>query len=128
MGTPDLMGTYGISPVLHERPRRHPEGPLGRRVHAGRAPTAPCGREIAGPANSYRKEAPRLSIAFTAWIDEAHGAARIDLPGESLILRQGEWSDWLVLEFKPLALAPAVRGIRRLYLKEVRPRFRLYVT
>ena len=128
MGTPDLMGTYGIYQFFTSDPADIPKDPSGAEFTLVEPRDGAVRAEIAGPANSYRKEAPRLSIAFTAWIDEAHGAARIDLPGESLILRQGEWSDWLVLEFKPLALAPAVRGICRLYLKEVRPRFRLYVT
>src|SRR5262249_10495010 len=41
---------------------------------------------------------------------------------------QGEWSDWVRLDFGALGPFVRVSAIARFYLQEVRPAFRLYVT
>jgi hypothetical protein len=128
MGTPDLMGTYGIYQFFTTDPGDIPKDPSGAEFTLVEATGGAVRASIAGPANSYRKGAPRITVDFTAWIDPCNKVARIDLPGQKMILAQGEWSDWVVLNFRPLMLAPSVTGICRFYLKEVHPHFKLYVT
>lgn len=128
MGTPDLMGTYGIYQFFTTDPGDIPKDPSGAEFTLVEPAGGVVRAAIAGPANTYRKDAPRLTVPFTAWIDPVNPVARIDLAGKKLILNQGEWSDWIVLGFRPLPLLPSVNGICRLYLKEAHPHFKLYVT
>jgi len=45
-----------------------------------------------------------------------------------VLLKQGEFSDWVKVNFDMLPLIGSVTGIARFYLKEVYPHFKLYVT
>ncbi len=50
------------------------------------------------------------------------------MAGERLLLAEGEWSDWLTLEFPLVPLLKTVRGVARVLLMETDPFLRLYVT
>src|SRR5581483_8743433 len=68
-----------------------------------------------------------LRAEFTIRADVDRNSARIDLDGESVTLKVGEYSDWIPVKFKA-ALAFTARGICRFYLKEVSPEIEVYVT
>nr|NIW80194.1 nucleotide pyrophosphatase [Calditrichia bacterium] len=53
---------------------------------------------------------------------------KIDIQGYELILRQGEWSDWIPLTFEFLPMFSGVNGMIRIYAQEVHPNFRLYMS
>ena len=128
MGTPDLQGTYGTYQYFTTNPGDIPEDPSGAELNVVRVVDGAVRSSISGPPNSFRKGSPTIKIDFTAWVDPENPVARIDLPGQKIIMEEGEWSDWIVLDFKPLALVPSVKGICRMYLKGVHPHFRLYVS
>ena len=44
------------------------------------------------------------------------------------MLREGEWSDWVHIEFQLIPFIGNVKGICRFYLKQAHPRFELYVS
>ena len=50
----------------------------------------------------------------------------VELPGESLHLRQGEWSRWVELEFRANAFV-RLRGMTQLYLADATEAIRLYM-
>ena len=54
------------------------------------------------------------------------------MQGQTIILKEGEWSDWqkvsFLLEMPSFLPDESVSGICRFYLQEVRPHFRLYVS
>lgn len=54
-------------------------------------------------------------------------SAAIDLNGEKIRLRVGEYSDWIPVKFKA-GLGFAARGICRFYLKTISPDLEIYVT
>jgi predicted AlkP superfamily phosphohydrolase/phosphomutase len=128
MGTPDLMGTYGIYQYFTTCASDIPKDPSGAEFTRVHRVGDVVRSSIAGPRNSYKKGSPKITVDFTAWLDREQRMARIDLPHQRILLAQGEWSDWIVLDFQPLPLIPSVKGICRFYLKEVSPHFRLYVT
>ena len=128
MGTPDLQGSYGIYQYYTTDPADIPEDPSGAEFNLVTLVDGAVQSSISGPPNSFKKGNPKIKIDFTARIDQENPVARIDLPGKKLLLKQGEWSDWVVLDFKPLAAVPAVKGICRMYMKEVHPHFKLYVS
>ncbi|MEJ2745059.1 MAG: alkaline phosphatase family protein, partial [bacterium] len=128
MGTPDLMGTYGIYQYFTTCASDIPKDPSGAEFTRVRCVGDVVKSSIAGPRNSYKKGSPKITIDFTALLDREQRMARIDLPKQRILLSQGEWSDWIVLDFPTLPLLSPVKGICRFYLKEVSPHFRLYVT
>jgi predicted AlkP superfamily phosphohydrolase/phosphomutase len=148
MGTPDLRGTYGTYQYFTTEPKDVPEDYGGARIIVTRVENNTVRESLQGPANGFRREpkkgengeAPRnargeieytnpdLDIPFAVFLDPESPAARIDLPDRKILLNQGEWSDWVVLRFQPLAFLGETTAIARFYLKEVRPHFRLYVT
>jgi predicted AlkP superfamily phosphohydrolase/phosphomutase len=61
-------------------------------------------------------------------VDPVHPVAKIQVGDTSLILQEGEWSNWVTLHFSMIPHLKEVTGICRFYLMEVRPSFRLYVS
>lgn len=128
MNTPDLKGSYGIfsyytnasASVVQEAGgggRVYDVFVVGNRVEA----------ELKGPTNAFKVGAPEASVPFQVFLDPEHAAAKIALQGREFVLRQGEWSGWQRVRFG-LMPTQSVHGICLFYLKEVRPKFKLYVS
>lgn len=128
MGTPDLMGTYGTYQYFTTDRSDIPDDYSGARLTLVDVVDGAVREAIEGPPNTYLEGNPILEVPFTAWLDPEEPVIRIDLPGEEIVLREGEWSDWVVLSFKPLPVVPAMTGIVRFFARQVRPYFKLYVT
>jgi predicted AlkP superfamily phosphohydrolase/phosphomutase len=127
MGTPDIQGTYGQYTYVTDDPvvEHDLSGGALRSVYLqdGR-----CETVVAGPANVYREGAPEAEVPLVITVDREQRAAQIELAGERLLLREGEWSEWLTLEFPLVPLLKSVRGVARVFLMETSPYLRLYVT
>jgi predicted AlkP superfamily phosphohydrolase/phosphomutase len=67
-------------------------------------------------------------VPFTVWIDPVEPVAKIAIQEQEILLRQGEWSEWMRVEFVLVPYLERVTGICKFYLKQLRPRFQLYVT
>ena len=128
MNTPDLKGSYGIfsyytnasAAVVQEAGgggRIYDVFVVGDRVEA----------ELKGPTNAFKVGAPEAAVPFQVFLDPEHAAAKIVLQGREFVLRQGEWSGWQRVRFG-LMPTQSVHGICLFYLKEVRPKFKLYVS
>ncbi len=128
MGTPDMHGTQGTFTFFTDDPGRE-AGP----VSGGRIVQVPAFRhhtelEIEGPVNSFRKEQPATSAVLTVHRDPEEPVVRFDLEDRSFILEEGEWSGWLRASFPLIGPLQSVSGIFRVFLRQARPRFELYVT
>jgi predicted AlkP superfamily phosphohydrolase/phosphomutase len=83
---------------------------------------------IPGPENPLRPGAKNeMRAPFTLHPDIAAKTAQLRLNGHRVTLKQGEYSDWLDVEFRA-ALGFTARGICRFLLKELSPRVELYAT
>lgn len=82
---------------------------------------------ILGPENSLLKKQEEMRIPFTVTIDKEKQEAEIKVQEEKFRLKQGEYSKWVKLTFKP-GLGVKVSGICRFYINEISPEFKLYVT
>lgn len=142
LGTPDLMGTPGTFFYLTTYPPEDADDVAGGRIvdlyfDRGMAEAA-----IPGPNNPLRKEGERVECPVTVYRDKENRVARIVIGDEEVILKEGEWSDWVEVEFyfppddgfwglvRPVAAGAGLglRGIARLYLKSVAPEFGLYIS
>ncbi len=128
MNTPDLKGSYGIFNFYTNAPasivqeaggggRVHDVYVIGNRVEA----------RLPGPINTFRTDAPETTIDFQVFIDPQSPVAKIRIQGNEFILKEKEWSGWMRVRFN-LIPTQSVTGICLFYLKEVRPKFKLYVS
>ncbi len=127
MGTPDILGTYGIFSYFTDSPPAQTDIGGGRIVPVtlrNQRFTA----ELSGPPNQYRQGNPASSVPFEVVVDVEHPAATITIGDRRLLLQQGEWSDWVTVEFPMVPLLKNISGTCRFYLMEAHPAFRLYVT
>ena len=87
-----------------------------------------CIRDRIGPDNTFRKNSPPSTEPLTVDVDPLEAVARIGIQGQQLVLKEGEWSGWVPVEFQLMPVIGNVKGICRFYLKQTHPRFQLYVS
>lgn len=126
MGTPDILGTYGTFSFFTTKPYVITDM-TGGRVYIVSSFDNKVEAKIKGPVNTFLEERPDAEIPFTAYIDPDYRAAKIEVQDEEVLLSEGEWSDWVTLNFKLMPFASA-KGIVRFYLKSVKPDFELYMS
>jgi len=131
MGVPDLLGGYGTYQHFSEDTFRvKTEGGGIRKPLIFKNDTATAA--LTGPSNSVLKKPEPVEVAFEIFRHPVEPTARIELQGQTVVLAEGEWSEWHKVDFAlkmPSFLPDShASGIVRFYLQEVRPNFRLYVT
>jgi len=125
MCVPDLKGTQGTFSfyTTETSEKKHTGGvQIPVKLEANKITSY-----IAGPENSLLKKQEEMRIPFTVTIDNEKQEAEIKIQEEKLRLKQGEYSKWIKLTFKP-GLGVKVNGICRFYINEISPEFKLYVT
>lgn len=127
MGTPDILGTYGIFRYITDDPNVSTNVDGGSvapvLVRNGQIETT-----IEGPINSYLIAEPQSEVPLTITVDKENRTAFFQIEGDEFLLQEGEWSDWVDLRFPMVPVLKDVAGICRFYLLETAPFFRLYVT
>ena len=132
MGTPDLLGTYGTyQHFAEDGPVRTKDEPGGKRsVLFFENETAAA--KLTGPRNNFLKNPEPVTIPFSVHRDTAAKAAVIEIQNHKILLKQGQWSRWIPLDFEMSlpSLIPNkhLSGICRFYLQEVSPKFILYAS
>jgi predicted AlkP superfamily phosphohydrolase/phosphomutase len=127
MGTPDLRGTYGTFSFYTDDPIA--SGLVeGGQVILVQVENSRVMASLIGPDNSFRKDHPAAMEPFSVAVDPLEGVAKFTVQDREFVLREGEWSDWIRVEFQLIPFFVNVRGICRFYLKQVHPRFQLYVS
>jgi len=126
--TPDVHGSYGVFSLYTESPDEKRTEVSGGRID--RVPVlkgiATC--KLRGPENSLRKDRAGADLPFTIEMNRERTMARIRILDCELLLRSGEWSDWVELEFPLISPLASIAGICRFYLKQMEPYLELYVT
>ena len=127
MGTPDVLGTpgyYSFYTTVPERITAATEALIERvRVRDGIVEA-----ELLGPPNPLLIEPEDLKAPFTVYVDGENLVAKIVVGPEEFILQQGEWSEWIPIQFEMIPYVQSIRAAARFFLKEVRPEFELYVS
>ncbi len=128
MGTPDILGSYGEFTYFTSDSVTSFGDVSGGSVVRVRAENGVVHAKLQGPHNPFRKDGELVSVPLIVYCDSSRNAARIDIAGNTYILREGEWSEWIPLNFEMISGISSVSGICRIYLKEVHPWFKLYVS
>lgn len=121
MGTPDMLGTYGTFQLYTDNPEWKDEHVSAGEIHmVDFSGDAVATSKLVGPTG--------LEAVVELAIDRLQKMVLIDLDGEKVILKAGEWSEWTPVDFGVgLTGSAAVHGMVRFYLRDVAP-FHLYVS
>jgi predicted AlkP superfamily phosphohydrolase/phosphomutase len=128
MGTPDLLGTYGTFSYFTSGPLAMEGGPVaGGVIYPVDVEDGTVHASLEGPRNPFVRDLEYVKAPFTAHIDATRRYAKLVVGAEERLLRVGEWSDWVPVEF---SLMPTQRlhAECRFYLKALDPDFELYVS
>ena len=128
MGTPDLRGTQGTFSFYTDaagEESRAVSGGLIRRVQIVRNHVA---LRVEGPPNTLRKDRAFAAVTLDVDVDPERAVTRFAVGEEMAVLRQGEWSDWLAADFPLIPHVASVRGMFRVYAKQLKPGFEVYVS
>ncbi len=126
MGVPDLRGGLGTSVFYTTRPEMTAgEAEIVVPVHAD--DRGDFATHVIGP----RSGRDGRDLTFDILLSPDRTSRQLVLrslgnPGE-LLIREGQWSDWLEVKFKT-GLLQAVRGIVRFYLIQLEPELQLYAS
>ncbi len=128
MGTPDIIGTYGTFTFFTSN-----RAPFeGQRISGGKLYDVDVKGGVVtgvlfGPTNPFLQKKEKVSREFKVYVDANEPAAKIVVGNESRVVREGEFTDWVPLDFD-LVKTQKLHGMCRFFLKQVRPDFMLYVS
>lgn len=152
MGTPDINGDYGTATSFMEDMLEEELDREGvRYVRLDVIDHRATGR-LKGPVSPLRErvlvsyegreqpidETPRTFCEVTFSRDPEDDTATIRVSGSTILLRKGEWSEWVPLELQAdltiestlasLGLPTRIPGMVRFYLRAVHPNLEVYAT
>ena len=128
MGTPDLQGTYGTFSYYTQDPETSSEEVSGGKVIPLTVRDGRFQARLMGPPNPFRTDIDKAWAPFQGTVDPESRVVRIELGGAQFLLQEGNWSQWVEVEFELVPLLHSVRGICRFYLKQAAPRLQIYVS
>ena len=70
----------------------------------------------------------KVAVDFEVYVDPENPVAKLVVGDTEVLLNEGEFSDWVEIEFVMVPKMVTVSGIARFYLKSVHPDFQLYVS
>jgi len=129
MGTPDILGTYGTFSFYGSGllPTSAPGPVPGGVVYQVDVVDNVVHAVLEGPDNPFLRQPTKVSVPFTAHVDSGHQSVKLAIGKEERLLRVGEWSDWVPVEFN-LIPTQQLHAEARFYLKQLDPDFELYVS
>ena len=128
MGTPDILGSYGTFSFFTSSPSDNDKDVSGGNIFPLDIKDNKVMGELLGPVNSLRKGKPNIKIPFVVWRDPKNGVAKLTLQNHELIMKAGEWSDWVQLSFDLVPHLKSEKGICKFYIKQIHPHFQMYVS
>ncbi|MEZ5047980.1 MAG: alkaline phosphatase family protein [Chitinophagaceae bacterium] len=128
MGTPDLLGTPGTFSYYTDDLSRAVGEVSGGVVERVSLLDGAVDGILRGPANAFLEGEPPSELPFRVQVDPSQPVALFSIDGQRRLMQVGEWSDWIPVRFPMVPGLPGVAGMIRVYLQEVSPRFRLYIS
>jgi predicted AlkP superfamily phosphohydrolase/phosphomutase len=128
MGTPDLRGTLGTFTFYTDDPEELSHAVSGGRIIKVHLADGHLVLPLEGSPNSLRKGEPYTSVNLIVDVDPDASAARFAIGENLTVLKQGEWSDWMTADFPLIPHLSSVHGTFRIFVKQLHPRFQLYVS
>lgn len=83
--------------------------------------------KIVGPPNRLFGDPPYISTPMRVTVPEDRSVLKIEIAGETISLKPGEWSDVVTIPFEFNRLI-SIHGISRFHLMELTPEIKLYLS
>jgi predicted AlkP superfamily phosphohydrolase/phosphomutase len=142
MGTVDMRGGYGTYTWFTTYPVRGREELKGDIQQVSLSDDDLDGTPdtvrgtLKGPPDLLRlppghapSDADYLTVPVTFRIDPDDDVVLVEAGDSRAVLRAGEWSDWMTVEFRPLpAGLMKLEGIVRFYVRQIRPGLEIYAS
>ena len=150
MGTPDILGTHGFFSFYTNDPPDDADEISGGAVYLVDVIDHRVTEKLRGPPNAFRRlpktktatapragvsqsaaveyENPALTVDFEVFLDADAPTAKLVVQDHEFVLNEGEWSDWIQVDFAMIPYVASISAVGRFYLQQVRPSFKLYVT
>jgi predicted AlkP superfamily phosphohydrolase/phosphomutase len=126
MGVPDLRGGLGTS-TFYTSEAYVKAKESENVVHVTLDPSGAGRAHLIGPRNPKTKSDIQFELSLKLDPAAKKLTVRSDGQPSTLVIREGEWSDWLRVKFK-LGLLQSVRGMVRFYFVQSEPTFELYAS
>ena len=105
MGTPDITGSYGeFSFYTSKLFAFAGEDIAGGDVHEVDVFDGVVDARLYGPDNPFLRESEKLASEFTVYLDPAEPVVKIVAGAEEVILKEGEFSEWVPVRVRDAAL------------------------
>src|SRR5579863_3726139 len=128
MGTPDMQGGFGTFTYFTSDPGVQSRQVPGGNIVSVRVENQRAVLTLEGPVNSFRKTRPQTVALLTVDADPGTDAASVSVGATTLVLKKGEWSPWISVEFPLFGAAKHASGIFRVLLRSVTPFLGLYAS
>jgi predicted AlkP superfamily phosphohydrolase/phosphomutase len=128
MGTPDLRGTQGTFAYYTDDPEVTEGSVPGGRIVRAEVTEGHAELRVEGPPNSLRGDHSYAAVTLNVDIDPEKPFARFGLGDALAIVREGEWSEWIPVDFALIPHLASVRGMFRVFARQLHPRLELYVS
>lgn len=129
MGTPDILGTYGIYSLFTSDENESQSDLSPNNVYYAYIDEHNIMEgQIEGPKNDLLKEGESVVVPFKVYVDNQHKTARIDIQGQEILIAEKEYSDWVEIKFSLISHLASITGMVKFYLMEMGEKFRLYIS
>ncbi len=123
LGVPDIKGSLGNYTFYTTQPIA-PDDEGKHKVIVVTPNSGTINTEILGPAVGMKREPAK--VPFSIIPDKTNKQVKILLDGQSIVLKEKSWSDWVELKFK-VGFLKKIRGLAKFYLTQTDP-LKLYLT
>jgi hypothetical protein len=128
MGVPDMRGSFGTFSFFTDNPAESRREVSGGDIVPVQIANDRTLLNVKALANPYRRDRKPMSVTLTVEVDPFENVARFTVQNRSFILRGGEWSEWIPVEFPIIPGLRSAHGLIRIYAKGFRPDFEVYVS
>jgi predicted AlkP superfamily phosphohydrolase/phosphomutase len=128
MGTPDMRGSSGTFSFYTSDPAYKAEKISGGEIYRVAVRNHSAELTIDGPPNAFLEDAPLTGSKVNVYIDPESPVALVRTEHEQAVLKPGEWSEWLQVEFEFVPGLVSATGMVRFMLKSTTPFLSLYVS
>jgi predicted AlkP superfamily phosphohydrolase/phosphomutase len=128
MGTPDLLGSYGTCAYITDSTVENSAALTGTKVIKVSAVNHVFKANLEGPKNALRADRAPSTVEITIRRDPYEPVVKISISGHEVLLKQGEWSEWIPVSFPLMPMFASVSGMVRIYVKEAHPRLKIYIS
>lgn len=128
MGTPDLRGTQGMFAYYTDDPDVAEGSVPGGRIVRADLSGGHAELRVEGPPNPLRRDHAYATVTLNVDIDPDRPFARLAAGDKTAIVREGEWSEWMPVDFALIPHLASLHGMFRVFARQLHPRLELYVS